>query len=183
VDGFENQIFKVLIVDDEEGPRRAMQTLLSTNKELTIQTAESAFQALELLKASPFDLVITDIRMPGMDGLELLKEIKTLSPDTMVILMTGYGTLENAIDAIRGGAYDYLTKPFRLDELRIMVEKGIDKLRIIRENRKILEELRFIFEKVKKGIVERRGDEGALLELLENIKQRLSRLYIKHNPV
>ena len=99
--------------------------------------AADATTAMRLFDAQPFDLVVSDVRMSGPSGLDLLGYIKQRQPETVVILMTAHGTVENAIDALRLGAFDYLTKPFELKELLITVERGIERRSVERENRKL----------------------------------------------
>jgi DNA-binding NtrC family response regulator len=174
--------FKVLIVDDEEGPRRAIEAALYREKNFEIKTAKSGEEALLCFETGGFDLVLTDIRMPQMDGIDLLRKIHERAPDTLVILITGYGTLNSAIDAIRAGAYDYLTKPFKVEELCIVVERAVEKIRLLRKNERLLGELTAIFEKIKRNIVETESAEKGVrnLELLQDVRRQLSQLYVRN---
>ncbi|MBI3594065.1 MAG: sigma-54-dependent Fis family transcriptional regulator [Nitrospirae bacterium] len=174
--------FRVLIVDDEEGPRRAIEAALYREKDLEIRTARSGEEALHSFDEGAFDLVLTDIRMPQMDGIDLLRRIHERSPDTLVILITGYGTLNSAIDAIRAGAYDYLTKPFKVEELCIVVDRAIEKIKLLRENGRLLGELTALFEKIKKNIVETESAEKGVrnLELLQDVRRQLSQIYVRN---
>jgi DNA-binding NtrC family response regulator len=92
-----------------------------------VEAAESGEQAVEILEQKPFDLVVTDLRMSGMDGIRVLKKVKTISPDTEVVVMTAYGTIEGAVEAIKGGAYDYLTKPFQPEELTLVARRALER--------------------------------------------------------
>ncbi len=92
-----------------------------------VAAAESGSQALELLAQKPFDLIVTDLRMTGMSGIDVLKRTKELFPDTEVVAMTAYGTIEGAVDAIKSGAYDYLTKPFQPEELTLVAERALER--------------------------------------------------------
>ncbi len=92
-----------------------------------VAAAESGDQALELLAQKPFDLIVTDLRMTGMSGIDVLKKTKELFPDTEVVVMTAYGTIEGAVDAIKSGAYDYLTKPFPPEELTLVAERALER--------------------------------------------------------
>ena len=92
-----------------------------------VAAAESGSQALELLAQKPFDLIVTDLRMTGMSGIDVLKRTKELFPDTEVVVMTAYGTIEGAVDAIKSGAYDYLTKPFQPEELTLVAERALER--------------------------------------------------------
>lgn len=182
MDNYTNQTFKVLIVDDEEGPRRAIEAALYREKNLHIKTARSGEEALGYFDSGIFDLVLTDIRMPQMDGIDLLRKIHERSPDTLVILITGYGTLNSAIDAIRAGAYDYLTKPFKVEELCIVVERAVEKIKLLRENEKLIRELRALFEKVKRNMVETETAEKGVrnLELLQDVRRQLSQIHVRN---
>jgi len=132
---------RILIVDDEES------VLLSLRKALMhegwlIQEAGSGKEALQLLSRLPFDLVLTDIKMEEVSGLELLAEIKHRWPGTVVILLTGYGSLESAIQALRQGAHDYLLKPVSIHEVRDSVREGLAKRRKALRQQELLATLR-----------------------------------------
>lgn len=113
---------KILVIDDEKLKRMTLKTQLE-DEGYSVEIGANAFVGLEHLKKNSFDVVVTDLRMPSMDGLTFLKEIKKLSPETEVIMMTAYGTIENAVEAMKQGAYDYLTKPFPYDELSIKLNR------------------------------------------------------------
>lgn len=131
---------KILIVDDEEGMRRLLDRLLSREGYETV-TVGSGKDAIRQMRADTFDLVVTDIKMPEMDGLQLLDEIKAYNPSLPVIVITAYGTVENAVQALRAGAYDYITKPFESDELRLTVAQVLERQRLLVENRYLHQEL------------------------------------------
>lgn len=113
---------KILVIDDEKLKRVTLKTQLE-DAGYDVEIGENAFVGLDHLRKSTFDVVITDLRMPSMDGLTFLKEIKRLSPAIEVMLMTAYGTIENAVEAMKEGAYDYITKPFTYDELSIKLNR------------------------------------------------------------
>ncbi|HKV55779.1 MAG TPA: sigma-54 dependent transcriptional regulator [Candidatus Binataceae bacterium] len=126
---------KILIVDDEKNIRAGLMTFfVSCGYEVI--GAESGARALELLSAAP-DLVLTDYRMAELNGLELLQEIKRRRPDTSVILMTAYATVENAVAAIKSGAFDYITKPFTLDRIQHLAERALEFQHLRAENREL----------------------------------------------
>ena len=113
--------FSILVVDDEDSVRnRCVQLLQKRN--YNVQGAEDGEQALFLIKKNEFSLVIADIRMPGLSGIELLERIKEIRPETEVVMITGYGTVDNAVEAMKLGAYDYITKPFDVDRLLKVAE-------------------------------------------------------------
>jgi DNA-binding NtrC family response regulator len=131
---------RVLVVDDDAGMCQLLKRVLE-KESLEIFNVPSGEKALEILEREEFDLVIADIKLPGIDGLELLKQAKYLYPDLMVIMITAYAKIESAVEAMKIGAYDYLTKPFRNDELRLVVAKALERQRIIEENRYLRQEL------------------------------------------
>ncbi len=128
---------RILVVDDEKLKRVTLKTQLE-DEGYVVETGENAFVGLEHLRSNSFDVVITDLRMPSMDGLTFLREIKKLSPGTEVIMMTAYGSIENAVEAMKEGAYDYITKPFPYEELSIKLERLMEH----REGREEIEALR-----------------------------------------
>jgi NtrC-family two-component system response regulator AlgB len=117
---------RLLVVDDEKNIRQSLGTFLESCKH-EVRTAESGPAALAIMAEGPaYDLVLSDWKMAEMNGLELLKAIKNKFPDTIVILMTAYGTIDNAVAAMKAGAYDYLTKPFSLDQIHHTVERALE---------------------------------------------------------
>lgn len=123
----------ILVVDDEKSIRQALVRLLRKNG---YQTEESPGpqEALERLQDNVYEIIISDIRMPGMDGLEFLKRIKALSPETAVIMITAYGSIEVAVDAMSAGAFHFITKPFRNAEIKLAVERALQQSSLIKEN-------------------------------------------------
>lgn len=127
---------RILIVDDEEDMLEGMRRIFNQHLgELEVVTASRARQALRLVRQVPVDLVLLDIRMPEMDGFELLESLRKEDPWLTVIMMTAYGSIEIAVEAIRRGAYDFITKPFNKEPLLRAVRKGLERNRLIRENR------------------------------------------------
>lgn len=116
----------VLVVDDQ-APIRESMVITFRREGYAVESAESGEQALELLLRKPFDLVVTDMRLSGMSGMEVLTRSKELFPDTEVVVMTAYGTIEGAVEAIKSGAYDYLTKPFQPEELTLVAERALER--------------------------------------------------------
>ncbi len=131
---------KILIVDDEEGMRRLLSRILVKEGYETFAAANGQ-EALQAVALEEYDLVITDLKMPGMDGLTLLNELKDYDPRLPIIVITAYGTVENAVQALRSGAFDYITKPFEADEIRLTVAKAFERERLIAENRYLHQEL------------------------------------------
>lgn len=130
----------ILVVDDEPLVRRSLSEFL-TLQGYTVSSASNGKEALELLKTYTADIVISDIKMPELDGIQLLKHIKKEHADTPVILITGYGSIENAVRAVKEGAYDYVTKPIVDSEIKIVIERLIEKRQLQEENIKLKEQL------------------------------------------
>lgn len=132
---------RVLIVDDDEGMRFFLKETLS-KEGLGVEEAPDAETALAKLESSSFDLVMMDVKLPGMNGMEATLRIKENDPDAMVIIMTAFSTREFAREAIKNGAYDYFTKPFSLDEMSIVVRRALEKRHLQMELRNLQEKLR-----------------------------------------
>jgi DNA-binding NtrC family response regulator len=133
----------VLVVDDEEVMRDSCRRIL-TPMVGEIKAAQDAEVALEAMQRETFDIVIADLRMPGMDGMELLRRIKENKPDTSVIVITGYATVGSAVEAMRRGACDFLPKPFTPEELRVIVGRAMEKNELVARNRLLSEELQSV---------------------------------------
>jgi response regulator RpfG family c-di-GMP phosphodiesterase len=131
---------RVLIVDDEKVIRDMLADFLGMEGYF-VRTAEDGTAALAELTKAHFDLVISDLKMPRMGGIQLLDEIGRHAPDALTVIMTGFGTVETAIDAMKRGAYDYVLKPFKLDEVVHVVQRGIEKQRMAAENMRLREAL------------------------------------------
>jgi two-component system, NtrC family, response regulator len=130
----------ILIVDDEKNYLVILEALLAPEG-YEIITEVNPINALRLIKETDFDLVITDMKMSRMDGIELLNEVKKIDPELPVIIMTAYGTIEMAVEAMKKRAYDYITKPFRNEELKLTVKKALELYSLKKENRRLSEAL------------------------------------------
>jgi two-component system NtrC family response regulator len=137
--------FRILIVDDEKVQREILEGFL-VKQGYEAMAAEDGQKALEKFKSGAFDLVLTDYRMPGMDGIQLLREVRRLQPETIVVIMTAYGTVGTAVAAMKEGAYDYLTKPIDLDELLLLTQRVEREVSLSQENRELKEQLREKFK-------------------------------------
>lgn len=135
-------IEKILVIDDEELIRGFIAETLR-REHFDITTTDSGKKGVALCKDTNFDLVFTDMKMPDLTGIEVLKKIKEISPSTIIVVITGYGTIENAVEAMRLGAFNYLIKPFSLDTIEAVVEKA-------KEHRKLIEENQFLREEVSR---------------------------------
>jgi DNA-binding NtrC family response regulator len=152
---------RILVVDDDDSLRRVTQFKLE-QAGYRVGTAESGKQALAFLEKTPVDLVITDLHMPGMSGLELLKAIRAENPEIAIIIVTAYGTIESAVEAMKAGAYDYVTKPVNHDELLLICQRALMHYHLLEEVRSLRGSLneKFGFENII-------GNAGSLLYVLE----------------
>lgn len=137
---------KILVVDDEAPIRDMLQRGLTQRGGFSVEVAQNGIEAIEKIEKDVFDLVLTDLMMPEMGGLELLKTIKGTRPEVMVILMTAYGSIETAVEAMRIGADDYITKPVDFNELLIHISKAQKENALLKENRLLRLEVRKRFE-------------------------------------
>ncbi len=119
------KLLSVLIVEDDDSMRDLLRKIL-TDEGYRVNTAGDGTTALTMVKQTPVDVVLSDVKMPGLDGLELLKAVKQLTPGTYVAIMTAFGTIDSAVEAMKHGAYDYISKPFKIDEIRILMKKIVE---------------------------------------------------------
>ncbi|MDR0843372.1 MAG: sigma-54 dependent transcriptional regulator [Acidobacteriota bacterium] len=136
----DNKDIRILVVDDEDYMRDIVRQTLETAG-LESEEAADGKSALEMMRRNPYNVIITDLRLPGLAGEALLEEAKALFPETIVIIMTGFGNIQSAVEVIRKGAYDYLPKPFQVDELLLRVEKGLKEQQLKTENQQLRVEL------------------------------------------
>jgi DNA-binding NtrC family response regulator len=135
---------RILVADDERRQRDILQMILEAEGYETT-TAGNGRQALDAARAQSFDVVLTDLKMPDLNGIELLSELQKAQPGQCVILMTAHGTIDSAVDAMRKGAFDYLTKPVEKDELLLVVRRAMERSQLVHENKRLKEELRTRF--------------------------------------
>jgi len=154
-----------MLIDDEEGLCRMMEAVL-IDSGYAVQAFTRSFEAVEAFRPEQWDLVVSDIKMPGMDGLEVLERIKEKSPAVPVIMITAYATVEMSIQALRKGAYDMLTKPFEPEELLYRVKNALKQTQLLEENRELRKELvgQFRFDNII-------GTSAGLKKLLETVEK------------
>ncbi|PLX78771.1 MAG: DNA-binding response regulator [Desulfuromonas sp.] len=140
---------EVLLIDDETSSREALQRLLQQSG-YQVDAVPTGEAALEILQQTPYAVVVTDLRLPGADGIDILKRIKVDSPYTNVILITGHASAETAVEAMKEGAFDYVTKPIDFGKLKILVAKAIEKSRLVAENLYLRQQLRgrYLFDNI-----------------------------------
>ena len=135
-----NSAYKILVVDDEPGMREFLEIMLS-KEGYNVSVASNGEEAIQMLGKDEYDLAIVDIQMPGINGIEVLKSTREDYPETTVIMITAFASHESAIDAMKLGAYDYITKPFKIDEIKLVISKSLDKKNLEEENTRLKKEL------------------------------------------
>jgi DNA-binding NtrC family response regulator len=143
----------ILVVDDEEIMREILEALL-TREGYHVRLAASGAEGLELARAYPIDAAIVDVMMPGMDGLALLEELKKLDDDMPVLMVTAFASVETALAAMKRGAFDYITKPFKNDEVLVVVRNAVERRRLMAENLALRQNLQAQYKKFA-GIIGR----------------------------
>ena len=167
---------RILIIEDEKSMREVLRILLE-EEGYEITAASNGLEGMEYLRDDIFDLVVTDIKMPKADGFEVLKKVKELSPSTIVIMITAFGTTESTIEAMKLGAYDYIHKPFKIDEIRLIIQKAF-------ERKNLGEELSLLREKIKsscglENIVGKSPKMQELFTLIRRVAQSNSTVLIR----
>ncbi len=152
---------RILIVDDDQSLRRVLEVQLE-QEGYVAASAASAQQALSMLQLQSYDLVITDLKMAGLSGIAVLKEIRSQYPETIIIILTAFGTVETAVEAMKAGAYDYLTKPVHADEMSLVVRRALEHFRLVKEIRILRASLN-----EKYGFDNILGRSDALLQVLD----------------
>ena len=130
----------ILVIDDEKSQREILRDILA-DAGYSVVIAQNGDEGLEYATCGNFDLILTDLKMPGKDGLDVLKSVRDFNPEIQVIIMTAFGTIPGAVNAIKGGAFDYLTKPFKKEELLHVVRRAGERNELINENRKLKDEI------------------------------------------
>jgi len=157
---------RILIVDDEKDMLVLLKRIITEETDHEVITEANPHRALELFREHPSDLVITDLKMPKMDGIRLLEEVRKVNPEVSVIILTAYATIETAVEAIQKGAYDYITKPFRRERILLTVNKAMQWQEMIRENKSLRQALA---EKESSPLLV--GSTAVMKELMERIRQ------------
>jgi DNA-binding NtrC family response regulator len=156
---------KILVIDDERNTREGLAAALGDRYEVLL--AEDALKGMRILKEQNISIVLTDLRMSGLDGMDFTREVSTWEDAPLIIMLTAYGSVETAIEAMKVGAYDYLTKPINLDDLEMMIERGLETVRMRKEN----QELRSALDKHQGGVKGIVGNSPEMLDLLSEARQ------------
>ncbi len=132
-------LISVLIVDDERGIREGCRRILMAEG-LSVDTAENGKEGLEMVRSKPYDLILVDLMMPVMGGLDMMEQVRLTDPDVIMVVITGFATIETAVEAIKHGGYDYVPKPFTPDQLITVVNRGLEKRRLSLQAKRLMEE-------------------------------------------
>jgi two-component system response regulator PilR (NtrC family) len=160
-----DETFSILVVDDERSMRDFLAIMLK-KEGYQVTVVEDGNQAIKAIQKDIYDLVITDIKMPGIDGLQVLQTIKELSPDTLVIMITAFSSTQDAVKAMKQGALDYISKPFEVEEIKLVVRNALERKRLSEENRYLKRELEF--RHISAAIV---GESPAIQRVLKMIEK------------
>lgn len=161
--------FKILVAEDDEIVREVISSIL-IKEGYCVFTAKDGLDAIRMLMIDDFHLVLTDIKMPNADGIEVLRHAVKNNPDCAVVILTAYGSLESALNAIKEGAFDYLTKPFRIQELLFVVEKAYKRFIYINEQRQLKKYLRDTYRDLELiGRVTKNNDPDMTISWIERI--------------
>jgi len=139
---------RLLIVDDDKEIRNILSIFLAEGGEFIIDTAGTGEEAFSKHINASYDIVVTDINMPGMNGIELIKQIRKREDTVEFIIITGYASVDTAIDAVRLGAFDYVVKPFKFDELKIVINNAKDKVILRKTNRELVNKLKDVYKEI-----------------------------------
>ncbi|HDZ61825.1 MAG TPA: response regulator [Nitrospirae bacterium] len=142
---------KLLIVDDEEIALKSLEKAMK-KEGYNVTTTYSGPNALKFLDAQEFDVVLTDLKMVKVDGMEILRRCRRLYPDSEVVMITGFASLDGAVDAMKKGAYHYIAKPIKLDEMRQVVKEALEKIKLKKENTSLREQIEGTFRNKKDRI-------------------------------
>ena len=169
---------RLLIIDDEENMRHMLQVMLQ-KAGYAVQTAADGVEGLEQIAKHDFDFVLCDLRMPNMDGMTFLETSRQTHPDQTVIMMSAYGTIDTALEAMTVGAYDYISKPFKQDEVLLTLKKAEERERLKRENKELQNRLRKIEQKYSFGNIVARSEAMAhVFELVEKVAKHKTTVLI-----
>jgi two-component system, OmpR family, phosphate regulon sensor histidine kinase PhoR len=163
---------RILIIDDEEGLRDMLVFGLS-DRGFDVATARNGEEGVALIKEMPADVVLCDIMMPGMSGIDVLTRIKQLRPETMVVMVTGYATLDTAVSAMKRGAFDYVSKPYGLDQVLVLIQRALAARKSAEREPALAGSLEVIVEGVVRLL---EGSRGSLNEMQKNDLQEILRM-------
>jgi DNA-binding NtrC family response regulator len=164
----------ILVVDDEREIRDFLSKALTRIAGFQVELAENGEEALKKVEKGRFDLILTDLKMPMVDGLQLITEISQSNPEILTVLMTGHGTIDSAIEAMKYGAFDYILKPFPIPQMKGLVEKGLEGIKGFAKALEQLEEL--LATKLGKSVIIATGGYAGSKELMKNIARPFQKI-------
>jgi len=144
---------QILVIDDDPGMRSTLFDILEASDYL-VKDYGKGKEALDWIKKNSFDIVLMDIKLPDIDGMKLLEEVRQINPEAAVVMITGYASLETAVDAMKQGAYAYIVKPFNVDEVKTIIQKALHQIRLSRENQRLIDELQLTGRKLESTVKE-----------------------------
>ena len=171
---------KILIVDDDKVVADILKDLISEDSERSVDVCYDGLTAIERIQKNPYDLILVDLVMPRVGGLDLLKYAKKVNPDVIVVIITGYASLETAIMAIKEGAYDYIRKPCNLGEIRIVVNNAIDKIKLNGQNKELLQKLQDAYHELM--ALKEKKLEGEEIAKISFFSSNVPSLHYLYNP-
>ena len=163
---------QLLIIDDDVQVLGVLEDLFSNEENLSVTALSESLEAIELVKRKRFDLIITDLSMPKADGIAVTRAVQASNPEALVVIITGYASLETTLEAIHLGVYDYITKPFQIGEFRILISNAARRIRLERENRHLNQQVELMTGHLK----ELESERAVLLGRLDEATQRLARV-------
>ena len=164
----EKSEFRILIADDDVMVRDVIVSFLS-KQGYSVKTANDGHEALRYLRLEDIDLVLTDLRMPGADGLQVLRTAMQINPKITVVILTAYGTLDTALEAVKEGAYDYITKPFVMQQLLLVVRNAYNVAILMKENEKLSRHLKELYKNIETVKTSERGKNTIKPDSVERI--------------
>ena len=163
---------KILVIDDERSIRNTLKDILGFERH-AVEVAEDGVVGLEMIKASDFDIVLCDVKMPGMDGIEVLERVMELKPETTVVMISGHGNIDSAVEAIKKGAYDFIVKPLDLNRLLITIRNAGDKTVLLKETHVLKQKINRRYEIIGESIQIRK-----VLEMTDRVAPTEARVLI-----
>lgn len=162
-----NENIRILIVDDNKDLRGILEEYLKDGGDIT-EGADNGKEALLKHNRDPYDLIITDLNMPELSGIELMKNIREDTDITEFIIITGYASIDSAVEAIKIGAYDYIVKPFRMEELKVVVKNARDKIKLKKINAQLFDRLKSFYNEIER-YSRQAGNAGTISTEEENL--------------
>ena len=163
-----SQVLRIITVDDDVTVLGLIEDVLQAEPGLELESFHDSELALARLREARFDIMITDLKMPKVDGMTLMRELRQIDTETLIIIITGFATMESCLEAMRCGAYDYLTKPFRMEEFLHVVRNSIERVRLIRRSNRMENELKLM----KAELLQRRGESTSLRSRIAQLEEQ-----------